>query len=115
MCFFGVFYCVLQFEFHTRETAYACKSLCTKHVRHKNPRAIVVPSLRSRHYLALFTYVAVSYLGLSVKPVYFSMNIHIIRDIICYHCICFGVFMSDFCLIFVSVCIAHSQTLTSLV
>ena len=47
----SVIYGLLRFEFHTKEIACACKSLCTKHVRHcvlryirefKNPRANVV-------------------------------------------------------------------------
>ena len=65
---FHAYFCFLtslrptEIEFHTKEIACECKSLCTKHIRHcvlryickfKNPRAIVVPSLRSGHYLAL--------------------------------------------------------------
>ena len=65
-------YGLLRFEFHTKEIACACKSLCTRHCvlryicKFINPRAIVVPSLRSGHYLALGFLNLRMYLGPSV-------------------------------------------------
>ena len=68
--YFCLFYGLLRFEI-----ACECKSLCTKHVRHcvlryirkfKNPRAIVVPLLRSGHYRALGFLNLRMYLGPSV-------------------------------------------------